>query len=218
MVVAGTGTEVGKTWVACRLLGALLERGAAVAVRKPAQSFDPATPPEVTDAGLLGAAAGVVPEAVCPPHRWYEEAMAPPMAADALGRPTFGLAHLVDELAWSEGDGRGLVGVVETAGGLRSPQAHDGDGVELAAELGADLVVLVGDAGLGTINGVRLSVEALATAQLDGATVVVLNRFDPDDPLHVANRAWLEERYRLDVLVTPGDEGALADRVLSGWA
>lgn len=217
MVVAGTGTEVGKTWVAVRLVGALLERGARVAARKPAQSFDPGTRPEVTDAGLLAVAAGVRADAVCPPHRWYERAMAPPMAAEALGRPNVTLDHLVRELGWPEWRGEErLVGLVETAGGLRSPQAHDGDGVDLAEALGPDLVVLVGDAGLGTINTVRLSVEALAARRLDGATVVVLNRFDPRCGLHVANRQWLAERYGLDVVVTPGDEGELADRVLSG--
>ena len=47
----------------------------------------PTTTPAGRDAAVLGAATGESPEEVCPPHRWYEVAMAPPMAAEALGRP-----------------------------------------------------------------------------------------------------------------------------------
>ena len=41
VVVVGTGTDVGKTWVAARLLIDLRAAGVTVAARKPAQSFDP---------------------------------------------------------------------------------------------------------------------------------------------------------------------------------
>ena len=83
------------------------------------------------DAAVLGAASGEPAEVVCAPHRWYETAMAPPMAAEALGRPAFTIADLVDELRWSVGpaDPALDVGLVETAGGVRSPLAADGDGV-----------------------------------------------------------------------------------------
>ena len=51
---------------------------------------------------------------------------------------------------------------METAGGVRSPLAgDDGDAVALAGSLMPDVVVLVADAGLGTINAVRLTVAAL---------------------------------------------------------
>ena len=55
---------------------------------------------------------------------------------------------------------------METAGGVRSPQADDGDAVDLVRLLAPDLVVLVADAGLGTINAVRLCVDALAGSGL----------------------------------------------------
>jgi len=95
----------------------------SVSARKPAQSFDPDDDPAGFDAAILGDAAGEAPNVVCAPHRWYETAMAPPMAAEALGRPWFTIRDLVDELVWTGGD----VGLVETAGGLRSPLAADGD-------------------------------------------------------------------------------------------
>ncbi|MER3452444.1 MAG: hypothetical protein C4344_01765, partial [Acidimicrobiia bacterium] len=103
--------------------------------------------------------------------------MAPPMAAAALGRPPFGVGDLVRELRWPEGCD---VGLVETAGGVASPIAEDGDCADLARALLPDLVLLVADAGLGTISAVRLAVRAL-----EGLPVaVLLNRFDPADDLH----------------------------------
>jgi dethiobiotin synthetase len=108
------------------------------------------------------------------------------MAAAALGRPPFTLADLVGELAWPDGTD---VVLVETAGGVRSPLAGDGDAVDLAAALRPARTLLVADPGLGTINAVRLSIGALA----DHRPVVHLNRYDDGDPLHRGNAAWLRE-------------------------
>ena len=58
IVVAGTGTEVGKTWAGARLASTLRDRGLSVQARKPAQSFEPDDPLEGTDAAQLGAATG----------------------------------------------------------------------------------------------------------------------------------------------------------------
>ncbi len=198
VLVVGTGTEVGKTWVACRLARALRRRGLIVVARKPAQSYDAGDDLSDTDAALLAHATGDHPAAVCPQHRWYPVAMAPPMAAEALGRRPFTVADLVEELAWPTVVG---VGLVEAAGGVRSPLAADGDGVALAAALRPDRVVLVADAGLGTINGVRLSVAALGP----WPTTVVLNRFDAGDDVHVRNLEWLSGVDGLDVVTDAED-------------
>jgi dethiobiotin synthetase len=209
VVVVGTGTEVGKTWVAGRVLERLRAAGVAVAARKPVQSHEPGDP--TTDARELAAATGEDPSQVCPPHRSYEVAMAPPMAAEALDRPPFDLSDLVDEISWPDSV---EVGLVETAGGPRSPMASDGaDAVALVAAVMPDVVVLVADAGLGTINQVRLSVAALdpvVETRSSLELVVVLNRFDPTDELHRANLAWLTRRDGLAVLSTVDD---LVDRL-----
>ena len=192
VVVAGTGTEVGKTWIAARLAETLRERGLRVAARKPAQSFGPDE--GSTDAEVLAAATGEDVETVCPKHRWYGVAMAPPMAADALGRPPIKIGDLAAEIGFPA---ETSVGLVETAGGVRSPLAHDGDTVDLIAHLKPDAVVLVADAGLGTINAVLLSYAALAPSTVH----VILNRFDAANPLHAANQRWLSDHFGLRVTV-----------------
>ena len=203
VVVAGTATEVGKTFVGAALFGRLRASGMRVAARKPAQSFAPGD--VRTDAEVLAGATDEGPTAVCPRHRWYETPMAPPMAAEALRRPAFTVDDLVNELDWPAAVD---VGLVETAGGVRSPIAGDGDCASLAAAVGPDLVVLVADAGLGTINSVRLSAGALAHLPL----VVLLNRFDREDELHERNRQWLSGRDGYEVVTSVG---ALAECVRS---
>ena len=199
VVVVGTATEVGKTWATCAAATSARERGIAVAARKPVQSFDAdasGAPLHPTDADLLAAATGVAPYAVCPEHRWYPLAMAPPMAADALGRAPLALDDIAGELRWEPGT---RLGFVETIGGVRSPLTHDADSAALAHRLAPDLTILVADAELGTINATHLSVEALRPLEV----VVVLNRFDPAVDLHDRNRRWLVERLGYRVVVDP---------------
>jgi dethiobiotin synthetase len=204
VVVAGTGTEVGKTWVAAHVLRELRASGTTVAARKPAQSFSPAD--HETDAHVLAAASEEPTAEVCPKHRWYELPMAPPMAAEVLGRTRFSIDDLVAELAWPAP--KVELGLVEAAGGVRSPLADDGDTVSLIEAVQPDVVVLVADAGLGTINAVRLSLEALDRGAHLATLLVHLNRYDGSDELHRANRAWLAERHGLDVEVTLADLAA----------
>ena len=190
---AGTGTDVGKTYVAAALLRALHERGKVVHARKPVQSF--AEGDASTDADVLAAATGEDPIVVCPAHRRFSLPLAPPMAAEALGLDPFTIADLASELEAGVTDD-GLV-LVETAGGVRSPIADDGDSAALIRALAPALVVLVADAGLGTINVVRLSRDALWKERL---VVVYLNRFDSGSDLHARNARWLAQREGLVVL------------------
>jgi dethiobiotin synthetase len=194
--VAGTDTEVGKTWIAAAILRALRQVGACVAARKPAQSFEPDA--QITDADVLAEASGESAHDVCPPHRWYKRPLAPPMAADALGAPPFTVRELAAELWWPEGID---VGVVEGVGGPRSPLAVDGDNVALAGAIGADLVLLVAHVALGTLSAVRMSVDAFAELPV----IVVLNRYDDQDELHRVNKEWLTRRDGFDLVVGPGE-------------
>ena len=198
---------MGKTFVATRLIDAWRGGGFRVGARKPVQSF---ADPEGTDAALLAAATGEQPEEVCPPQRWYRREMAPPMAAESLGCPAFRVEDLLAELSWRTSDPLDI-GVVELAGGLRSPMANDGDGIDFLEGLRPTGVVLVADAGLGTLNAVLLSVEALRSlSDPEVGIFVVLNRFDVGVELHRRNLAWLADREHLLVWSAPGGLSELA--------
>lgn len=200
--VCGTATEVGKTWASARLAVALVGDGRTVAARKPLQSFDP-DDDVPTDAEVLAAATGEAPHDVCPEAGWYPVPMAPPMAAAALARRCPTLAEVAAGITWPPGMD---VGLVETVGGVRSPLAEDGDSRDLVRALDVDVVVLVADAGLGTIDAVRSGVDSLVPLPV----LVLLNRFDDSDDLHRRNLDWLVQRDGLDVVT---DVEALATRL-----
>jgi dethiobiotin synthetase len=181
IAVAGTGTDVGKTWVAAELIRHLKADGIAVAARKPVQSFDPGEGP--ADASILGDAAGEPARAVCPRFS-YPLPLAPPIAAAELGMaaPTF--RAIIGSLVIPASG----VTVIESVGGLRSPVAADADSAALIRAVGADMVVLVTGAGLGAIGNARSGMDLLALP-----TVVFLNRFRSGDRTHRLNRRWLRD-------------------------
>ena len=217
MVVVGTGTDVGKTWVSAALLNAARTAGMTVAARKPAQSFVPGDDP--TDADVLGSASGEEPTVVCPAHRWYEVPYAPPMAADSLGRPAISQRDLYEELLWPEP--RVALGLVEMAGGVASPIAHDAnqDPLDFVRALDPDRVILVSDAGLGTVNATRLSYRAIVKHLDRGGPedldwiVIVLNRFDAECELHQLNKNWLSMNDGLHTVTSP-----IGDVSRTGWS
>ena len=189
--VIGTNTEVGKTWVTSQLLATLKLRGACVAARKPVQSYGP---DEIdTDAARLAGASGEEVSDICPAHRWYPLALAPPMAAHALGRGPVWMSEIISEIRWPANVDMGFI---ETVGGVRSPLACDGDSLDLLRRVEVDRMLLVADAELGTINAVRLTLAAVGSTP----TLVYLNRFNPDNELHQLNRRWLIEQDKLTVI------------------
>lgn len=187
--VSGSGTEVGKTWTAVRLIEALQTRG-PVAARKPVQSFEAGD--EITDAELLADASRDDPTTVCPEHRRYELPLAPPVAAELLGRPAWTIADLALEMKPAEG-----ILVIEGVGGPLSPLADDGNSVDLARALQVDLVVVVVPAGLGAINAALTSAPCFD----DFDVVFFLNRYDAGDVAHTTNLSWLVERAGLEVKI-----------------
>lgn len=172
----------------------LRDRGLSVAARKPVQSF--LADGSATDAEVLGAASGEDAILVCPRHRWYEIPLAPPMAAEVLGREPFSIGDLIRELEIPSG-----LCFIEGVGGPRSPLADDGDTHALCEAIDADLVVLVAQPALGCINAVLLAAEPFAGREL----VVVFNRYDVADESHERNHHWLTESAGLDVVI--GAEG-----------
>src|SRR5690606_40780435 len=108
------------------MLDGLRARGLPFAAHRTVHTFDPEE--GCNDADILAAASGEDAAVVCPPHRSYPLPMAPPMAADALGRSHIRFQELLREITWPLGTERVFI---ETVGGPRSPIAHDADSVDL---------------------------------------------------------------------------------------
>ncbi|MFK7734695.1 MAG: dethiobiotin synthase [Pirellulaceae bacterium] len=168
VVMLGTDTDVGKTYQACRLIGALAKSGIKVGAYKPVASG--VEEGVASDPELLNSAAGGdwPPEWVCP--QLFRAAVAPPVAAE-LEDAAVDDALLFSGAAIWEKHCDFLV--IEGAGGVLSPLSFHTTALDLACRL-ATPVILVAANRLGVVNHTRLSLEA---AQQRGLEVkgVVLN-------------------------------------------
>lgn len=166
LVVTGTGTGVGKTVVTAAIAALARDRGASVAVVKPAQTG--VGPDDAADIDAVRRLAGT--EDV---HEWarYPDPLSPAAAARLAGRPPLDLDAAADRLRALAVERR-LV-LVEGAGGLLVRYDQDGGTLaDLAFRLPAPVLV-VAAAGLGTLNATALTLEALAHRGLELAGVVI---------------------------------------------
>ncbi|GLW06301.1 ATP-dependent dethiobiotin synthetase BioD [Microtetraspora sp. NBRC 13810] len=165
-MVSGTDTGVGKTVVSAAVAALAVERGASVAVVKPAQTgVGPGEPGDLDEVIRLAGVRSTFELARFP------DPLSPAAAARTSGLPPVSLAEAavrVAELAESH-----RLVIVEGAGGLLVRFDEDGATLaDLARRLGAPVLV-VARAALGTLNHTALTLEALAARGLDLAGVVI---------------------------------------------
>ncbi len=172
IVVLGTGTDVGKTWVSCALAAQLRDAVGAGAVRalKPVESgLDAAT--QASDAAALAAAAG---HAYVHPAHCFAEPLSPHQLARELGASLDVTQLAVWAIAHSSG-ARWLV--LETAGGAFSPLSERGCNADLVPALrgrGVDVYpILVANNRLGVLHDVAACQRALAPLQTEAALIVL---------------------------------------------
>lgn len=172
LFVTGTDTGVGKTMISCLIAAAWKARGFDVGVIKPVETGDATMTHGLFDSDgwlLRCAAAGREPMAAITPWRNLEP-LAPMACAQSSGIP-LDRGHLLSAMAAMAQRHDFLL--VEGVGGVLVPLRKDYLVADLMAEVGLAALV-VGRAGLGTINHTLLTIEAL---QRRGITVagVVLN-------------------------------------------
>ena len=194
--VTGTGTDVGKTYVAAALLRALTRRGLKTRALKPvASGVAPPTSPRfaANDTVRLLAAQNKAPtpDAVdtCTPWR-FAAALSPDLAAAAEGR-RLALADVVAFCQAHVADAPGLV-LIEGAGGLMSPIARDGLNLDLATALGLPVLLVAGT----YLGAVSHTLTALAVLRAHGLRVMgtVVNE-TPGAPTGVADTCALLARF-----------------------
>ena len=166
LVVTGTGTGVGKTVVSAGLAALAAERGADVALVKPAQTG--VLPDEVGDLDDVRRLSGVADL-----HEFvrYPDPLSPAAAARRSGIPPLDLTSVVQQVS-EIATTRRLV-LVEGAGGLLVRFDEEGWTLaDLAVSLGAPAVV-VSSAGLGSLNTAALTLEAMAHRGVELAGLVI---------------------------------------------
>lgn len=155
-VIAGTGTDIGKTFVTCALIHAMKARAF-----KPVISGGTADSEALIDAMGEGSIEQVSPWRFAAP-------LSPDMAAAREGR-TLDFNALVD---WTRARLTGHPTLIETAGGVLSPltQTHTMRDWMVALNLP---VILVAGSYLGSISHTLTAIEALEHAGLRIAALVI---------------------------------------------
>lgn len=181
--VTGTDTGVGKSEVSASLLRAMVARGETPFAWKPCETGGDA------DSTKLWQAAGAWQrkEDVCTFR--FKQPLAPAIAAQ-LEKKKVDVEKL-KKVFKKFGPGPG---VVEGAGGLHVPLTPKHDVIDLIAALKLP-VVLVGRAGLGTINHTTLSVNALRERKIPIAAIVLSQAERLDDASVRHNAPQLRKRF-----------------------
>lgn len=199
LLITGTDTGVGKTWISCLLLKLLHGHGLRVGAYKPVCSgAEPGADgrpfwndvvqlqtvceqlataaPQLTGTDspeTAGTRRQITAQLICP--QTFVAPLAPPVAARLEGRT-------VDEQLLRDGLFRwhGLADtvVVEGAGGLLSPLSEHDTTVNLARDLQCPLIIVAANR-LGVVNHTLLTLQVARQHQLDVAAVI-LNDATPD--------------------------------------
>ncbi|MDQ3369139.1 MAG: dethiobiotin synthase [Myxococcota bacterium] len=210
--VTGTGTGVGKTYVASALVRRARDRGQRVFGFKPIETGCTWNNGllEGADQELLSCSAGDWQTGALRGLYRFERPVAPRAAAVAASTSiSLGSVKTLVDHGSSQSD---LV-VVEGAGGWRVPLTDDHDMGTLAQLLGLPIIV-VGSAGLGTINHCLLTVEAAVRDGCLVSTVVLSCRPEDDFDFALENALEIGRLSKLSVVVLAA-EVAVLDSLLA---
>ena len=168
LIVLGTGTEIGKTFVAAALARALQKRASSVVAVKPIETGcgNSGEPTEGSDAWQLERASQV---GVVRPHPLY--AFADPVSPHLAARRARSSIDLAEVRRWVEGIESAMMSatiqydtswlIVETAGGAFSPVSDSATNADLARELDPAVWLLVAPDSLGVLHDLRATLGAL---------------------------------------------------------
>ena len=167
LTILGTDTEVGKTYVACRIIESLIRDGVAVGAYKPVASG--ASTLEESDGYQLWQATGKRGTLldVCPQS--FLAPLAPPVAAEIEGKQVSDRLILSGASAWSQ---KCELLILEGAGGLLSPISWTMTNADLAMKMRFP-VILVSQNRLGVVNQVLTTLTAAQSLGLSVVCVVL---------------------------------------------
>ncbi|MFH1379772.1 MAG: dethiobiotin synthase [bacterium] len=189
--ITGTGTEVGKTYVACGLAEALKRRKIDVGVFKPYSSGSR------EDAENLKKSAGIKEtlEMINPVHCKYSCA---PLVSAQLERKNLSLHKVMH--AFKKLKKRYSYVIVEGIGGIEVPIAKRYFVKHLIKDFKLPVIV-VAEAGLGTLNHTILTCNALRHMKVD-VVGIVLNNYTGTTAAEKTNGNVLQKILRIPIIAT----------------
>lgn len=190
LLVTGTDTGIGKTWVSALIVEELRKKGSAAVGLKPVLSG------ARDDAQRLWQASGGVLEIDEVNPWWYRTPVAPLVASRIEGNPLV-LSEMISKIHQVR-DSQEFT-LVEGVGGWEVPMAEDFHFPEFAKALGFPILVVAAN-WLGTINHTLLTVKAIQAAGLN-CLGVILNHLEAErDVAATTNRMILEQLCPVPIL------------------
>lgn len=207
VLISGTDTDVGKTFVTAIIARQLVESGIRLGVYKPACSGARMVDGQLCwdDIEVLTQAGRIEDRGRICPQR-FEAPLAPPVAARQAGQTVDW--HLIQS-GLTDWEQHADFVVVEGVGGLLCPLTESHSVADFAIWSGLPLII-VARLGLGTINHTLLTLEAAETRgiQVEG---VILNDVDNSagTPAATTNKKELERLCPVPILGTVSFGGRL---------
>jgi dethiobiotin synthetase len=186
--ITATGTDVGKTYVACKIAEALKSAGVNVGVFKPFATGN------LNDAKKLIKAAGVKESATSVTPLFYKRPMSPYMAA-RLENKTPDLKIIYKK--FKEFQQKYAFNIVEGAGGIMVPITKNFFMADLIKKLNFPVIV-VASKGLGTLNHTLLTVLHLKQQKIKISGIVVNGK--SNDISSKYNIALIKQFTKLPIL------------------
>jgi dethiobiotin synthetase len=208
VVVLGTGTNVGKTYVTARLAAAL-SKAARVLALKPVESG--VADESATDAARIAEGAGHA--TVVSPWR-FTEPVSPHLAARASGS-VLSVPEIANWVIAAERHYQPDITLIETAGGVFSPLSPIATNADLASVLESSLWLLVAPDSLGVLHDVTATLRAL-NAGYRRPDAVVLSSARASDASSGTNAAELLNLGIAEVRLTLGPNASGVDE-LATW-
>ena len=206
LFVTGTGTDIGKTYIAGLIVKKLWENKKNAAYYKAAMSGNTRRPDGNLipgDALHVKTVSGIKQptEEMCP--YVYETAVSPHLAARLEGNPIEmeKLLRTFDDVC-----GKYDYVTVEGSGGILCPLRFDEQKIQLEDFIRVRNLscLLIADAGLGTINSVVLTAAYMKSRQIP-VKGIIFNHYERGKALHEDNIFMCESMTGLKVLACVGD-------------
>ena len=203
LFVTGTGTDIGKTYVSAALARAMTKKNLKLAYYKAAVSG--AESIESSDAGYVSMQAQLKQETSSLLSYLYKKPVSPHLAA--RGENRFASLDKIKE------DFKNLADydyvLVEGAGGIICPVVWEENLKLMYTDIIKALnlsVMVVADAGLGTINHTVLTLNYLKSLgiKIQG---VILNRYDENSLMHKDNLYMIEQLSNIKVVAVLANKG-----------
>ncbi len=197
--ITGTDTNVGKTYVACKLIQQYVEQGYKVIGMKPVAAGCELVEGKWVNEDVLkleqASNVSALRELINPYS--FKEAIAPHIAAEKAGVE---IKIEVIQQAFDALATMADIAIVEGAGGFLVPLNEKESVADLAAALNIPIILVVG-MKLGCINHTLLTVEAIKARNLT-LHGWVANQTEPSMPCYDENVATIIQKLRMDCLAS----------------